>query len=107
MISESRSNGKLINRSAACPRWDPTMCRYIREVEVSYDWTYNEVGGFNGNRLSFTIISMDGEPDYFKGFTWRSFVHKYSDNEIGTGLEVSKNGESFRPYGESKARRIQ
>jgi hypothetical protein len=50
---------------------------------------------------------MNGEPDYFKGLTWRSFIHKYSENEIGTGLEVSKHGELFRQYGESKARRVQ
>jgi hypothetical protein len=40
------------------------------------------------------------------GLRWRDFVHKYSDNEIGTGLEVSKDGEPFRLHGESKARRI-
>jgi len=107
MIGESRTNGKQVNKSAAYLMWDPNNNKYARKSMFSYGWINNEVGDFNGRRLTFEVVSMDGEPDYFKGLKWRSFVQKYSENEIGTGLEVSKNGEPFRLYGESKARRIQ
>ncbi len=107
MIGESRSNSKLVNKSAAYLTWDPNINKYVRKSMFSYGWINSEVGDFNGHLLTFDVVSMGGEPDYFKGLMWRSFVHKYSDNEIGTGLEVSKNGEPFRLYGESKARRIQ
>jgi hypothetical protein len=107
MIGESRTNGKLVNRSAAYLTWDPNISKYVRKSMFSYGWINNEVGDFNDERLTFDVISMDGEPDYFKGLKWRSFIHRYSQNEIGTGLEVSKKGEPFRPYGESKARRVQ
>jgi len=107
MIGESRTNGKQLNKSAAYLAWDPNISKYVRKSMFSYGWINNEVGDFNGTRLTFDVVGMDGEPDYFKGLKCRSFVHKYSENEIGTGLEVSKNGEPFRLYGESKARRIQ
>jgi hypothetical protein len=107
MIGESRSNGKQVNKSAAYLTWDPNVNKYVRKSMFSYGWINNEVGDLHGDRLTFNVISMDCEPDYFKGLKWRSFIHKYSQNEIGTGLEVSKNGEPFRLYGESKARRVQ
>jgi hypothetical protein len=107
MIGESPSNGKQVNRSAAYLTWDPNISKYVRKSMFSYGWINNEVGDLHGDRLTFDVVSMDGEPDYFKGLKWRSFIHKYSQNEIGTGLEVSKQGEPFRQYGESKAKRIQ
>jgi hypothetical protein len=107
MIGESRSNGKQVNKGASYLTWDPNVNKYLRKSMFSYGWINNEVGDLHGDRLTFNVISMDSEPDYFKGLKWRSFIHKYSQNEIGTGLEVSKNSEPFRLYGESKARRVQ
>ena len=105
-IGESRTNGKQVNKGASYLTWDPNISKYIRKSMFSYGWINNEVGDFHGDRLTFEVVSMDGEPDYFKGLKWRSFIHKYSDSEIGTGLEVSKDNQPFRPYGESKARRV-
>ena len=107
MIGESRSNGKQVNKSASYLMWDPNVNKYVRKSMFSYGWINNEVGDLHGDRLTFNVISMDSEPDHFKGLKWRSFIHKYSQNEIGTGLEVSKNSEPFRLYGESRARRVQ
>lgn len=106
IIDESRSNGKLVNKGASYIAWDPNINKYVRKSMFSYGWINNEVGDFHGDRLTFDVTSMDGEPDYFKGLKWRSFIHKYSENQIGTGLQVSKQGEPFRLYGESKARRV-
>lgn len=106
-IGESKSNGKFVNRAASYLMWDQNTSKYVRKSFYSYGWILNEIGDLNGDRLVLDVVSMDGEPDYFKGTKWRSFIQKYSENEIGTGLEVSKDHEPFRVYGESRAKRIQ
>ncbi len=107
MLGESRSNGNLVNRAASYLMWDENLKRYVRKSLYSYGWILNEVGELHGDRLVLDVVSMDGEPDYFKGMKWRSFIQKYSENEIGTGLEVAKGGGPFQTYGESRAKRIQ
>ena len=107
MIGESRSEGKLVNRGVSYMMWDENVKKYIRKSFYSYGWILNEVGSLNGDRLAFDVVSMDGEPDYFKGTSWRSFIQKYSNNEIGTGLEVASDGGPFKLYGESRAKRVQ
>lgn len=37
----------------------------------------------------------------FEGTRWRSFIRKISDTKIATGLEIAKEGEDFKRYGES------
>lgn len=105
-IGESRSDGKLVNSAATYLIWDQNIRKYVRKSIYSYGWILNEVGILNGDRLVLDVISIDGEPDYFKGTKWRSFIQKYSENEIGTGLEVAKADGPFKPYGESRAKRI-
>ncbi len=102
---ESRKEGKLVNTGLTYLMHDTNIGKYVRKSIFSYGWILSEVGEWNNDRLVFDIVSIDGEPDYFKGLKWRSFIHKYSENEIGSGLEVSKNGEPFRLYGETRARR--
>lgn len=106
-VGESRSSGKIVNRASSFLIWDPNIRKYVRKSMFSYGWVLNEVGVLNGDRLVFDVVSIDGEPDFFKGTKWRSFIQKYSDNEIGTGLEVSKENGPFHLYGESRAKRIQ
>ncbi len=86
--------------------FDPNIGKYVRKSIFSYGWTNNEVGGWKDDRLVLDVVSMDGEPEYFKGVKWRSFVQKYSEDEIGVGLEASKKGEPFRLYGDTRARRV-
>jgi hypothetical protein len=107
MIGESRSDGKLVNRGVSYLMWDENIKKYVRKSLFSYGWILNEVGSLDGDRLVLDVVSMDGEPDYFKGTRWRSFIQKYSENEIGTGLEVAKDNGAFSLYGESRAKRIQ
>jgi len=102
---ESWKEGKLVNRSVSFLMWDSNIGKYVRKSVFSYGWVNNEVGDWKDDRLVFDIVSIDGEPDFFKGVRWRSFIRKYSENEIGSGLEVSKKGEPFRLYGETRARR--
>jgi hypothetical protein len=106
LLGESKSNGKLVNRAASYLMWDQNINKYVRKSLFSYGWILNEIGSLYGDRLTLDVISMDGEPEYFKGMRWRSFIQKYSDNEIGTGLEVAKGGEAFRLYGESRAKKV-
>jgi hypothetical protein len=37
----------------------------------------------------------------FEGTRWRSFIRKLSDTKMAMGLEVAKEGEEFKKYGES------
>ena len=104
---ESRSNGKLVNRAVSYLLWDNNIQKYIRKSFFSYGWILNEIGDLHDKRLVFDVVSIDGEPDFFKGTKWRSFIQKYSDNEIGTGLEVAKGNGPFTLYGETRAKRVQ
>ncbi len=106
MVGEARTNGKLLHRALTYLMWDLNVKKYVRKSVYSYGWILNEVGELNGDRLTLDVVSTDGEPDYFKGTRWRSYIHKYSENEIGTGLEVAKSGEPFRLYGEQRAKRV-
>ena len=106
MTGEARSNGKLLHRALTFLMWDQSVGRYVRKSVYSYGWILNEVGELKGDRLTFDVVSTDGEPDFFKGTRWRSFLHKYSPREISTGLEIAKDGEPFRLYGEQKSRKI-
>jgi hypothetical protein len=106
-VGESKSGGEIVNKAASFLIWDQNTQKYVRKSLFSYGWVLNEVGVLNSDRLVLDVVSIDGEPDYFKGTKWRSFIQKYSENEIGIGLEVSKEGGPFRTYGESRARRVQ
>ena len=105
IVGESRSEGKLVNRAMSYLIWDEKVKKYVRKSLFSYGWILNEVGDLRGDRLVLDVVSIDGEPEYFRGMKWRSFVQKYSDNEIGTGLEASKDGGPYQLYGESRAKR--
>lgn len=105
-IGESTSEGKLVNRGASYLTWDANIGKYVRKSFYSYGWILNEVGSLIGDRLVFDVVSIDGEPEYFRGMKWRSFIQKYSEDEIGTGLEVSKEGGPYQLYGESRAKRV-
>ncbi len=106
MIGEARTNGKLLHRALTYLMWDQNLQKYVRKSVYSYGWILNEVGELNGDRLTLDVVSTDGEPDFFKGTRWRSYLHEYSSEEIGTGLEVAKVGEPFRLYGEQRARKV-
>ncbi len=103
---ESWKEGQLVNRAVSYLMFDPDIGKYVRKSIFSYGWINNEVGEWKDDRLVLDVVSMDGEPEYFKGVKWRSFVQKYSEDEIGVGLEASKRGELFRLYGETRARRV-
>ena len=104
--TESWKEGKLVNSSHSFLIWDPNISKYVQKSVFSYGWVNNEVGELTGDRLLLDILSIDAEPSFFKGVKWRSFIHRYSENEIGSGLEVAKGGEPFHLYGEPRARRV-
>lgn len=106
ILGESKSHGKIANKSSSYIMYDANVSKFVRKSIFSYGWINNESGVMSGNRLTFDVIGIDGEPKYFKGMKWRSFIHKYSDKEIGLGLEVSENNVPFRLYGETKAKRV-
>ncbi|MFQ5870691.1 MAG: hypothetical protein ACE5IB_00835 [Candidatus Geothermarchaeales archaeon] len=105
-LGESRREGVLVNSSMSILMFDPDTKRFVRKSAFSYGWINNEVGEWKDDRLTLDIVGIDGGPEYFKGLRWRSFIQKYSEDEMGLGLEVAKEGEAFRPYGETRARRV-
>ena len=65
------------------------------------------MGEWKNNRLTIDIVSIDGEPDYFKGLRLRNFIQKSSEDEIVDGVETAKLGEEFRLFGRIIARKLQ
>jgi len=104
--AESWKEGKLVNRSVAYLMFDGNTGKYVRKSFFSYGWINNEVGEWRDDKLLFDIVSIDSEPSFFKGVRWRSFIRKYAEAEIGSGLEVAKEEQPFRLYGETRARRV-
>ena len=104
---ESRHNGELVLRAINILLYDINIHKYVRKSAYSYGWILNAVGDWTTpDRLVFDVVSTDGEPEAFKGTRWRSFIQKYSENELGTGLEFAKKGEPFKSYGENIAKRV-
>lgn len=52
------------------------------------------------NEIAFDT-SMEPMSKKLEGTKWRSYIRKISDTKIGTGLQTSKDGKQFEPYGES------
>jgi hypothetical protein len=46
-------------------------------------------------------VTMEPLLKSFEGTRWRSFIRKLSDTKMAMGLEVAKEGEEFKKYGES------
>jgi len=103
---ENRQDGKMVNRGALFLIFDSNLGKFVWKDVISYGWVNNEVGEWKDDKLLFDIVMIDSELSFFKGVRWRSFIRKYSEAEIGSGLEVAKEEQPFRLYGETRARRV-
>jgi hypothetical protein len=43
---------------------------------------------------------MESLSKSFQGTRWRSFIRKLSEDKVAVGLEVAKEEEEFKSYGE-------
>lgn len=103
---ESRNAGRLVNSSVQWIIYDTAAGKFIRKSLYSYGFINNEEGTWDGDTLLFDVVKIDNEPASFRSLRWRSFIRRYSDDEVGFGLLVAKPGEEFKPYGETRARRV-
>lgn len=103
---ESHNAGRLVNSSIQLIIYDAGADKFVRKSLFSYGFINNEEGNWEGDTLLFDVVKIDNEPSSFRGVRWRSFIRKYGDDEIGLGLYAAKPGEEFKPYGETRARRI-
>jgi len=103
---ENRQEGKMVNRGAVFLMFDSNLGKFVWKDVISYGWISNGVGEWKNDRLTVDIVSIDGEPDYFKGLRLRNFIQKSSDYEIVDGVETAKPGEEFRVLGRISARKV-
>lgn len=99
---EAVRSGKPENNGIMILLYDSNLQKYVRKQVYSYGFLMNEVGVANGEGFLFDTVSIDAEPDYWKGLKIRSFLHKHSDNEISLGLQTAKQGGEFRTYGQNR-----
>lgn len=103
---ETRKEGRVLNRAVQFIAYDARIKRYVSKRMWSMGFIENGVGGWkDANTLMFQI-KFDNEPRFFVGTLWRSFIRRYGEDEIGTGLYTAKRGQRYRLYGESKAFRV-
>lgn len=97
---ESWSAGQLVNRSISIMFYDDVEQKFKRKTFFSYGFVNNEVEHSRSeNEIKFDV-TMEPLPKQFRGTRWRSFIRKISNNKLAVGLEVTKEGEAFKPYGE-------
>ena len=81
--------------------YDSLEQKFRRKSFFSYGFVNNGVECIrNKNEVKF-VVAMEPLPKSFEGTRWRSFLRKISDKEMAMGLEVAKEGEEFKKYGES------
>lgn len=80
--------------------YDDVEQKFKRKTFFSYGFVNNEVEHSRSeNEIKFDV-TMEPLPKQFRGTRWRSFIRKISNNKLAVGLEVTKEGEAFKPYGE-------
>lgn len=99
---ETWKDGKFLNRAVEFITYDSAIRKYVYKRIWSMGFIENGAGGWKDpNTLQFQI-KFDNEPRFFRGTLWRSFIRRYGENEIGTGLYTAKKGQRYRLYGEAK-----
>lgn len=98
---ENRCEGRTLNKSVSILFYDDTEKKFRRKTFFSYGFVNNEVEcARTRNEIKFDI-TMEPLPKQYEGTRWRSFIRKISDTRIAMGMEVAKQGEKFKSYGES------
>jgi len=98
---ESWCEGRLLNRSISLFFYDSVDQKFKRKSFFSYGFVNNEVEYTRAEDEIKFNIEMEPMPKNFEGTRWRSFIRKISNTKIAMGLEVAKQGEEFKQYGES------
>lgn len=97
---EARSGGKLLNKSISIMFYDDAEGKLKRKTFFSYGFVNNEVEYSRTESEIRFEVTMEPKQEQFAGTQWRSFIRKISNDKIALGLEVRKEGEPFKSYGE-------
>jgi len=106
IMADNKKDGKLVNRSVEYITYDPRIKRYVCKRMWSMGFIENGLGTWKDASTLMFQIKFDREPEFFEGTLWRSFIRRYSKDEIGHGLYTAKKGGKYHLYGETRERRV-
>jgi len=98
---ESRCEGRLLNKAVSLLFYDSAAGKFRRKSFFSYGFVNNEVEYARSSEEIRFDVEVEPLPKEFNRMRWRSYIKKLADNKIAMGLEVAKEGEAFKNYGES------
>jgi len=98
---EAWNEGRLVNKSVSLLFYDNTVQKFKRKSFFSYGFVNNEVEYSRSNNEIRFEIEVEPLPKEFEGIRWRSYIRKISEKKMATGLELAREGEEFRTYGET------
>ncbi len=104
---ENWCEGRLLNKSISILFYDDVEEKFRRKTFFSYGFVNNELECSRSEREIVFNVVMEPLPKQFEQTKFRSFVRKISDTMISMGMEVSRDGEQFEPYGESLLEKLE
>ena len=81
--------------------FDGAEQKFKRKTFFSYGFVNNEVEYLRNEKEVRFDITMEPLSKSFQGTRWRSFTRKISEDKVAVGLEVTKESEEFKSYGET------
>jgi len=98
---ESWCEGRLLNRAISFLFYDKAGEKFRRKSFFSYGFVNNEVEYARSSSEIKFDVTVEPLPKQFEGIRWRSYIRKISEDKIAMGLEIAKEGEEFKSYGET------
>lgn len=98
---EAWNEGRLVNKSVSLLFYDNTVQKFKRKSFFSYGFVNNEVEYSRSNNEIRFEIEVEPLLKEFEGIRWRSYTRKISEEKMAMGLELAREGEEFRRYGET------
>jgi len=99
---ESWCEGRLLNKGISLLLFDKAEDKFRRKSFFSYGFVNNEVEYARSNNEIRFDVKVEPLPKEFEGIRWRSFIRKISEKRVAMGLEIAREGEEFRRYGETE-----
>ncbi len=103
----TRRDGVILNQATEFITFDSKAEKYVSKKMWSYGFIENGEGKWEDDKTLMFQIKFDNPPSDFAGSVWKSFIRRYSGDEIGHGLYTAKEGEEYRLYGETRQNRVQ
>jgi hypothetical protein len=98
---EAWSGSRLVNKSISLMFYDGAEKKLKRKTFFSYGFVNNEVEYLRNEKEVRFEITMEPLSKELQSTRWRSFIRKISEDRIAVGLEMAKEGEDFKSYGEA------